>query len=68
MIEISYDRNMLEQVERRLGRMKSEAPKALKNAINQTAKQARKDLATEAQKTYTVKTGRSEERRVGKEC
>ena len=33
MIEISYDRNMLEQVERRLGRMKSEAPKALKNAI-----------------------------------
>lgn len=58
MIEISYDRNMLEQVERRLGRMKSEAPKALKNAINQTAKQARKDLATEAQKTYTVKTGR----------
>ena len=37
MIEISYDRNMLEQVERRLGRMKSEAPKALKNAINQTA-------------------------------
>lgn len=58
MIEINYDRNMLEQVERRLGRMKSEAPKALKNAINQTAKQARKDLATEAQKTYTVKTGR----------
>lgn len=58
MIEISYDRNMLEQVERKLGRMKSEAPKALKNALNQTAKQARKDLADEAQKTYTVKTGR----------
>lgn len=58
MIEISYDRNMLEQVERKLGRMKSEAPKALKNALNQTAKQARKDLADEAQKTYTVKTER----------
>lgn len=57
MIEISYDQNMLAQVERKLGRMKSEAPKVLKNAINQTAKQARKDLATEAQKTYTVKAG-----------
>lgn len=49
---------MLAQVERKLGQMKSEAPKVLKNAINQTAKQARKDLAIEAQKTYTVKTGR----------
>lgn len=49
---------MLAQVERKLGQMKSEAPKALKNAINQTAKQSRKDLATEAQKTYAVKTGR----------
>ena len=58
MIEINYDENMLAQVERKLGQMKSEAPKALKNAINQTAKQARKDLATEAQKTYTVKAGR----------
>lgn len=58
MIEINYDENMLAQVERKLGQMKSEAPKVLKNAINQTAKQARKDLAIEAQKTYTVKTGR----------
>ena len=51
MIEISYDRNMLAQVEKKLGKMKSEAPKALKNALNQTAKQARKELADEAQKT-----------------
>ena len=51
MIQIEYDRNMLAKIERRLGRMKSEAPKVLKNAINQTAKQARKDLAAEAQKT-----------------
>lgn len=51
MIEISYDRNMLAQVEKKLGKMKSEAPKALKNALNQTAKQERKDLADEAQKT-----------------
>ena len=58
MIQIEYDRNMLAKIERRLGRMKSEAPKVLKNAINQTAKQARKDLAAEAQKTYVVKSGR----------
>lgn len=58
MIEIDYDRNMLAKVEKKLGSMKKEAPKVLKNAINQTAKQARKDLATEAQKTYVVKSGR----------
>ena len=48
---------MLRKVERKLGKMKSEAPKVLKNAINQTAKQARKELAQEAQKTYTIKSG-----------
>lgn len=58
MIEIQYDRNMLARIERKLGQMRSEAPKVLKDAINQTAKQARKDLATEAQKTYVVKSGR----------
>ena len=58
MITYEFDQNTLAKVERRLGRMKSEAPKALKNAINQTAKAARKDLAEEAQKTYVVKSGR----------
>ncbi|EET60345.1 hypothetical protein BRYFOR_07541 [Marvinbryantia formatexigens DSM 14469] len=58
MITYEYDRNTLARVEKKLGSLKSEAPKALKNAINQTAKQARKDLATEAQKTYVVKSGR----------
>lgn len=57
MIEVKYDRDMLRKVEKKLGKMKSEAPKVLKNALNQTAKQARKDLATEAQKTYTIKNG-----------
>lgn len=57
MIEITYDRDMLRQIERKLGKMKIEAPKVLKNAINQTAKQARKELASEAQKTYTIKNG-----------
>jgi len=58
LITYEYDQNTLAKVEKKLGSLKSEAPKALKNAINQTAKQARKDLATEAQKTYVVKSGR----------
>lgn len=47
---------MLKQIERKLGRMKREAPKALKRALNQTAKQARKDLVVEAKKKYAIKT------------
>lgn len=58
MIEIGYDQNMLEQVERKLGRMKSEAPKALKNALNQTAGQARTDLKNQVRKQYTIKAGK----------
>lgn len=58
MITYEYDAKTLAEVEKKLGSLKSEAPKALKNAINATAKQARKDLATEAQKTYVVKSGR----------
>lgn len=57
MITYEYDQDMLAKVEKKLGSLKSEAPTALKNAINKTAKQARKDLASEAQKTYTVKSG-----------
>lgn len=57
MIEITYDRDMLQQIEKKLEKMKGEAPRVLKNAINETAKQARKDLAAEAQKTYTIKKG-----------
>lgn len=55
MIEVTVDRGSLKRIERRLGEMGSRAPVVLKNAINQTAKQARKRLGTEAQKTYTVK-------------
>ncbi len=57
MIEVTYDRNMLAKIERKLGKMKNEAPKVLQRAINQTAKQARKELVSEAQKTYTIKDG-----------
>ena len=58
MITYEYDAKTLAQVEKKLGALKSEAPKALKNAINATAKQARKELATKAQETYVVKSGR----------
>lgn len=55
MIEVSYDQDLLDKIKRRLGRMQGEAPKVLRNAVNQTAKQARRGLAEEAQRTYTVK-------------
>ena len=56
-IKFEFDQVTVKNIEKRLGRMKSEAPKALKNALNATAKDARKDLATEAQRTYAVKVG-----------
>ncbi len=58
MIEVTYDRDMLAKIERKLGRMRGEAPKALKNAINQTARQARTDLKNQVRKQYTVKAGK----------
>lgn len=57
MITFEYDGDTLAKVEKKLGSLKADAPKALKNAINATAKQARKELAQEAQKTYVVKSG-----------
>ncbi len=42
-------------VERRLGFMKEKAPKALKLAVNDTARKARSRLAKEAKKAYVVK-------------
>lgn len=58
MIEISYDQDMLMKVAKKLGTMKSEAPKALKNALNQTARQARTDLKNQVRKQYTIKAGK----------
>lgn len=58
MIEITYDPKMLAKIERKLGEMKSEAPKALKKALNQTARQARTDLKNQVRKQYTIKAGK----------
>lgn len=53
--EFELDKRQLRLLELKLNNMKQEVPKILKKAVNETAKQARLDLAEEAQKTYTVK-------------
>jgi hypothetical protein len=46
-----------EDVERRLGDLKSKAPRVIAKGLNDTAKQARRRLADKARETYTVKIG-----------
>lgn len=59
MIELKIDyQKQLRGIEQRLGALKSEAPRVLVIAVNETAKKARLRLAKQAQQTYTVKTGR----------
>lgn len=58
MIQIEVDMPSVNQVEKKLGKMKSEAPKVIAKGLNQTAKQARKRLAEKAQQAYTVKSGK----------
>ncbi len=45
----------VEEVARKLGNLKGQAPKVLRSAINSTAVQSRKMLAQEARQQYTVK-------------
>lgn len=56
-IKFEFDQITVKDIEKKLGRMKSEAPRVLKNALNKTAKDARRDLAKKAQETYAVKVG-----------
>lgn len=58
MIEFEFDQRTVQQVEKKLGDMKSKTPKVIKDALNRTAKQARTDLRRKAQETYTVKAGK----------
>lgn len=55
MITYEWDHNDLAYVQRKLGSMSAEAPRALRDAVNNTAVTARKLLLQEAQKRYTVK-------------
>lgn len=55
-ITFEFDANQLQKIERKLKNMKSKAPQVLKNAVNATAKDAKKDLAKKAKETYAVKS------------
>ena len=55
MITYEVNKADLKYVQSKLKGMESQAPRVIKNAINQTAREARKKLATGAQAAYTVK-------------
>lgn len=56
MVIVQVD-DSLHSIEKRLGNLSYKAPKVLCKAINDTATWARRELAREAKKTYTVKMG-----------
>lgn len=58
MIEFEVDSTQLQRIELKLKDMKAKAPQALKNAVNATARDAKKDLADKAKETYAVKSPR----------
>lgn len=55
MITYQWDHDDLAYVQKKLGSMSAHAPRALRDAVNNTAVTARKLLLQEAQKRYTVK-------------
>lgn len=60
MIEFKVDQTQLQRIELKLKDMKAKAPQALKNAVNATARDAKKDLADKAKETYAVKSPMSD--------
>lgn len=54
-LEVYYDADVLRQIEKKLGHLKDEKYKVLKNAINATVKKAQADLVDKAQGEYTAK-------------
>ncbi|MGN1125994.1 MAG: phage tail protein [Ruminococcus sp.] len=58
MINFEIEQNQINQICKNLSNIRNGAPGALKNAINNTAKEARAMLLEQAQKTYAVKKGR----------
>ena len=58
MIQFQIDADdTIKDIEERLGSLKRKAPSVLASAVNMTAKDARKMLASEAQKVYAIKGG-----------
>lgn len=58
MISFEVSKPMLNDIQKKLDAMPNKAADVLKKSINATAKQARKKLAAEAQRTYVIKSGR----------
>ena len=48
MIEFEVDQTQLQRIELKLKDMKAKAPQALKNAVNATARQTKKEQADKA--------------------
>lgn len=58
LIEFETDSTQLQRIELKLKNMRNKAPQVLKNAVNATARDAKKDLANKAKETYEVKNPR----------
>lgn len=58
MIKVDIQSITLKDIEKKLDNLSNKSPEVLKNSINDTAKQARKQISLQAQKTYVMKTGR----------
>lgn len=58
MITVEVEKRTIQSIEKKLDSMGKKPHEIMKKAINDTAKQARKKLAEEAQKTYVMKSGR----------
>lgn len=58
ILRFEFDEDLLHTIEDALGSMKNESRRVLKNAVNDTARDAKKNLAKKAQETYAVKQGR----------
>lgn len=56
MITYEISQRDLRYVQRKLQGMEKQAPRAIKNAVNHTAKEARKKLAAGVQESYTIKS------------
>ncbi len=58
IIEVRVDEAMFRLIEIKLKEMKSKASRVLKNAVNATARDTKKELATKAQEQYTIKANK----------
>lgn len=58
LITFEMDEEGERRIQKALNKLGAQAPRALKNAVNKTAKKAKEDLAKKAQETYVVKKTR----------